>query len=169
MYRGTGKGEKPTQEQVKRLFELGISLEKIERNAVQEFIEKLEKLTVLGVDISKMTQRDTIETLSEKSKIKITEEQADKLGIELYDKIGRTKERVIQKYRGTEKGKKLTQEQVKRLLELGISLASRKLNSKEIAEATISSIKNIELTDREEKALQELVEKNKTQKKEEQK
>ena len=168
-YRGKEKREKPTQEQVKRLLELGISLEKIERNAVQEFIEKLEKLTVLGVDISKMTQRDTIETLSEKSKIKITEEQADKLGIELYDKIGRTKERVIQKYRGTEKGKKLTQEQVKRLLELGISLASRKLNSKEIAEATISSIKNIELTDREEKALQELVEKNKTQKKEEQK
>ena len=166
VYRGTKNGTKPTEEQVKRLLELGISFEK---NRVQEFIEKLEKLTEMGVDISKMTQIDTIETLAKKSGIKITEEKANKLGIELNDKIGKTKMNIASAYRETGNGRKPTKEQVQRLLELGISLERKNRSSKEIAEATISSLKDIELADKEDKALQELVEKNKTQKKEEQK
>ena len=72
-------------------------------------------------------------------------------------------------YRETGNGRKPTKEQVQRLLELGISLERKNRSSKEIAEATISSLKDIELADKEDKALQELVEKNKTQKKEKQK
>ena len=46
---------------------------------------------------------------------------------------------------------------------------SKKRKSKEIAEATISSIKDVELADKEEQVLKALVEKGKKQKKEEQK
>ena len=123
----------------------------------------------MGVDVSKLQNNDTIQTLAEKSGVKITEDKANKLEIELNDKIGKAKDNIASVYRGTGKGTKPTEEQVKRLLELGISLERKRRTSKEIAEATISSIKDIELADKEDKALQELVEKNKTQKKEEQK
>ncbi len=167
-YRGKRRDRtKPTEDQVKRLLELGINLKK--RDVAQEFIEKLEKLTEMGVDVSKLQSNDTIQTLAEKSGVKITEDKANKLEIELNDKIGKAKDKIASVYRGTGKGTKPTEEQVKRLLELGISLERKRRTSKEIAEATISSIKDIELADKEDKALQELVEKNKTQKKEEQK
>ena len=136
---------------------------------MREFIEKIEKLRKLGVDVSKIQSRDTIKTLAEKSGVKIIEDQANKLEIKLNDKIGNSKRYIARAYSGTGKGTKPTEEQVKRLLELGISLERKRRTSKEIAEATISSIKDIELADKEDKALQELVEKNKTQKKEEQK
>ena len=45
-------------------------------------------------------------------------------------------------------------------------VGSKKRNSKEIAEATISAIKDVELADREEQVLQTLVEKDEKQKKE---
>src|SRR5699024_8915564 len=45
-YRGKGKSTPPTQEQVEELLELGISLEKQERDTVQEFIETLKQLKV---------------------------------------------------------------------------------------------------------------------------
>ena len=166
-YRGNGNYVPPTKEQEKRLLELGINLQ--EKNAVREFIEKIEKLRKLGVDVSKIQSRDTIKTLAEKSGVKIIEDQANKLEIKLNDKIGNSKRYIARAYSGTGKGTKPTEEQVKRLLELGISLERKRRTSKEIAEATISSIKDIELADKEDKALQELVEKNKTQKKEEQK
>ena len=167
-YRGTRSDKiKPTEDQVKRLLELGINLKK--RDVAQELIERIEKLTEMGVDVSKLQNNDTIQTLAEKSGVKITEDKANKLEIELNDKIGKAKDNIASVYRGTGKGTKPTEEQVKRLLELGISLERKRRTSKEIAEATISSIKDIELADKEDKALQELVEKNKTQKKEEQK
>ena len=163
-YRGKGTSIPPTKEQLKKLLELGIVLDK--KNVTQEFIEALENLREQGVDISKLTSKDTIETLAKKSKIILEEEQLKKLGIELTDKIGNTKDRIIQAYRGRGKSIPPTKEQVEQLLELGIKLELKSITGKEIAKATISSIKNIELSDEEDKALQELV---KEQKKEEQK
>ena len=128
-------------------------------NTVDKFIRKLEVLTELGVDLSKMTQLDTIKTLAEKSGVKIAVNQANKLGIELNDRIGNSRDSIVQAYRGAGDLIKPTEKQVKRLLELGISLEKKSRTSKEIAEATISSLKDIELADKEDKALQELNEK----------
>ena len=90
-YRGNGSYEMPTKEQVQKLLELGVSLELLEkRNIVQEFIEKLEILKEQGIDVAKIIQKDTIETLAEKSGVVLTEEKAEELGIELSDKIGKT-------------------------------------------------------------------------------
>ena len=50
---------------------------------------------------------------------------------------------------------------MKRLERLGISLELKRRTSKEIAEASISSLTDIEMSDREDTALKELVEKTK--------
>ena len=80
----------PTAEQVQELEELGINLDvkdrKIDTN--QEFIEKLKKLQQIGVDVSDIKSRDTIQKLAQRSGITITEEQAEELGLKLDDKVG---------------------------------------------------------------------------------
>ena len=58
-------------------------------------------------------------------------------------------------------GKPPAKEQIEELKKLGISLESKKRTSKEIAEASISSLTDIEMSDREDAALKELVEKTK--------
>ena len=90
-------------------------------------------------------------------------------------------DKLYQKWKKTEEKKKVDSYIGKRIEEIpeedrGLVELIRKYGymgkartSKEIAEATIVSLKDIELADKEDKALQELVEKNKTQKKEEQK
>ena len=121
--RGIGSREKPTQEQIQRLSELGISLELVKkRNIIQEFIKNLETLKKQGVDVTKITPKDTIQTLAEKSGVVLTEKQSEELGIELNDKIGQTKTGIASAHRGKGTYQKPTQEQVQRLSELGISL-----------------------------------------------
>ena len=161
VFRGIAKGKMPTEEQVKRLLELGISLEKGEgrRDRTQEYIEKLEKLQEIGVDVSKMLKTDTIRTLVDRSGIEI--EEIEKLGLNPDDRIGITRSNIVSVFRGTIKGRKPTEEQVKKLLELGISLEKRERTGREIAEASISSLKDIEMADREDVALTALVEKTK--------
>ena len=95
----------------------------------------------------------------------LTEEQAKKIGIKLDDKIGSMKHRIIKVYRGQEYGMPPTKEQEKELAKLGISLERKRRTSKEIVEASISSIKDIELVDKEDKVLKELVEKKKEKQK----
>ena len=125
-YRGKGKYKPPTEEQVKELLDLGISLEKEERNVAQEFIEKIKKLKSVGVDIIKLTNTDTIESLAKKSGIDI--EQIIGAGLNPEDKIGNTNNSIIQAYRGKGKYKPPTEEQVKELLELGIRLEKEEKN-----------------------------------------
>ena len=127
------------------------------RDVTQEFIEKLKILKELKIDITKITQRDTIETLAKKSGVIITEKQAEELGIELSNRIGVTKTGIASAYRGNGNRKKPTQEQVHILSELGISLEKRKRTGKEIAGASISSIKNMEVSDKADRELQEVV------------
>ena len=71
---------------MQELEELGINLDAIDTN--QEFIEKLKKLQQIGVDVSKIQQKDTIQKLAQRSGITITEEQAEELGLKLDDKVG---------------------------------------------------------------------------------
>ena len=159
-YRGKGEGKPPTSKQVQRLLELGISLEKKE-DRTEKFIRKIERLVELGVDISKITQKDTIQSLAKKSGTIITAEQAKKFGIDLDDNIGYAKAKIIYKYRSGKSNQKPTKEQVHRLLELGISLEKNVRHSKEVAEASIIAIKDMELVDKEDKILQGLIEKTK--------
>ena len=76
---------------------------KVEQNrgskSTQRFIEKLKILKELKVDVTKIIQKDTIQTLAEKSGVVITEEKAEELGIKLSDKIGITKTYIARAYR----------------------------------------------------------------------
>ena len=147
-HRGDKTREKPTEEQVQRLSELGISLELLEkRDITQEFIEKLQILKGQKIDVSKITLRDTVETLAKKSGVVLTEEKAKELGIELSDRIGPTKANITSVYRGNMRGKKPTQKQIQKLSELGISLEKRKRTGKEVVGASIGSIKHMEMLD----------------------
>ena len=127
-------------------------------NGTQRFIEKLKILKEQGIDVTKITQKDTIETLAKKSGVVLTEEKAEELGIELNDKIGQTRGNIANAYRGNGRGKKPTQEQVQELQKLGISLEKRKRTGKEIARASIDSIKNMEVSDKVDGELEGLVE-----------
>ena len=158
-YRGNQGTTKPPKEEIEALMDLGISLEKIERNAPQEFIDILENLQGIGVNVSKLTTTDTIETLAKKSGIDV--QKINEVGLDPREKIGSKKSTITRVIRGKEKGNKPTEEQVKRLLELGISLETRTRTGREIAEASISSLTDIEMTDREDVALTALVEKTK--------
>ena len=136
VYRGTQDGTKPTPEQVAKLKELGITLEKIDTN--QEFIEKMETLNRLGVKVDLLGSGDTIEKLvnntikqlkkenkeldEEKVRSRMIKDIEDN-GLKLDDTIGPKLDRIKARYRGTQKkGTKPIPEQVAKLKELGIIL-----------------------------------------------
>ena len=120
-YRGKGNYKPPTQEQVEELKILGISLE--EKDTVQEFIDTINTLQEIGVDITRLTTIDTIKSLVEKSGI--TEKQLIEAELNPSDKIGKTKKNISQAYRGKGNCKPPTQEQVEKLKILGISLEEK--------------------------------------------
>ena len=143
------------EEQLKRLERLGIILEL--QDVLQEFIETLEKMQEIGVDVSMITASDTIESLTQKSGI--SEEKIVELGLKPNLNIGNSKFHIATRYRKDRSYVK--EEQLKRLERLGISLELKRRTSKEIAGASISSLTDIEMSDREDVALKELVEKTK--------
>ena len=115
-HRGKGNHKKPTQEQVQRLSELGISLEPMEkRDIIQVFIERLEMLKEQKIDVTKITQKDTIQTLAEKSGVVLTEKQAKELGIKLGYKIGKAKMHIISICRERKENKRLSKDQEQKL------------------------------------------------------
>ena len=155
-YRGKGKSKPLTEEQVEELEKLGIRLEKID--TIQEFINTLKQLKTIGVDVTKIKQRDTIEILAKKSGI--DRKKLEEIGLDSTQKIGQRKTAIANAYRGKGRHKPPTEEQVEELKKIGISLETKR-TSKEIAEASISSLTDIEMSDREDAALKELVEKTK--------
>ena len=128
-YRKKQKGQEtdgttPTEKQIQELLILGISLE-LPKTSVDIFIEKIEVLQSLGVDTSKIVQRDTIKSLGEKSEI--SEEQLKNAGLNPSDAIGSIKNSIAKNYRNSNLGKKTngkppTDIQIQKLLELGINL-----------------------------------------------
>ena len=119
-YRGQGTCKPPTKKQVEELERMGISLEKQEKDTVQEFINILKKLQTVGVDVSKMTQSDTIESLAEK--LGISKEKLEEIGLDPTPKIGKQKTNIAQAYRGKRTCKPPTKKQVEELERMGISL-----------------------------------------------
>ena len=156
-YRGKGGYKTPTNEQVEELKKLGISLE--EKNTVQEFIDILNQMKLIEIDVSKIRHRDTIETLAKKSGI--NRKELEKIGLDPTQRIGVKKIEIARSYRGQGTLKPPTKEQIEELKKLGISLESKKRTSKEIAEASISSLTDIEMADIEDSALKDLVKKKK--------
>ena len=144
VYRGTQDGTKPTPEQVAKLKELGITLEKIDTN--QKFIEKMETLAKLGVKVDLLRHSDKIVDLvkstieqSKKENKELDEEKVrsrmikdiEDNGLKLDDKIGKKLANIRYVYRGTQKkGTKPTPEQVAKLKELGIILEEIDTNQK---------------------------------------
>ena len=163
-YRAVKEGKEPgrtppTDEQVERLRELGISLEKKE-SPVKEFIDKLEILKRIGVDVTKITTLDNIKELAKKSGM--DEKEIEKAGLNPGDNIGKSKYKISSSYRKAKEEGKITKstptdEQVERLRELGISLERKRKSSKALAEATISAIKDPDMLDEEQQALDEIV------------
>ncbi len=154
-YRGH-EGKNLTEKQVQELMQLGIRLEM--RDTVQEFIDQLKELKAIGVNVSKITKRDTIETLAKKSGV-------DKLiliesGINPEKQIGTKKTHIASSYRG-KGGTPPTEKQLQEILELGINFEKKSRTGKEIVEASIGSLKDIKKADEEDKALKELLVKTK--------
>lgn len=139
-YRGNVKSPKPTEEQLQRLLALGISLDKKE-SVVEEFIKKIEQLKEMGVDVSKLQYNDTIRTLAEKSGI--SEETLREIRLNPDEKISNTREHIAKLYRGSKKGGSITEEQVNRLLQLGISLEKKDRNAPQELIETLEQLQAI--------------------------
>ena len=165
-YRGSASYKVPTEKQVNEMRKLGIRMD----NTIQKFINELKLLKSIGIDISKMTQKDTIETLAEKSGI--DKKKIENSGLDLTYKPGKKLNRIACSYRKERKEiprkkgehRQPTKQQVEELAKLGISLEYKSRTGKEIAEASISSLADIEMSDREDSALKDLVKKRKKKK-----
>ena len=106
---------------LKDFVELEYEVNKIEsRTSVENFIEDLQKLQSIGVDVSKIKIKDTIATLAKKSGI--SREEIEKIGLDPANKIGQRKSTIAQAYRGKGNSKLPTPEQVEELEKLGIIL-----------------------------------------------
>ena len=140
-YRGTAKGNPPTKEQIDRLLQFGISLEKKDRNATQELIEMLEQLQTIGVDVSKLQYNDTIETLAQRSAINL--QAVKNIGLNPNIKIGNKKSIVAKLFRGQEKGNKPTKQQLDKLTEFGIFLEKKERNRIEDFIETLEQLQEI--------------------------
>lgn len=150
-YRGISKAIPPTGEQVSTLSKMGISLCLQRKNAVDEFISNLEALLAIGIDVSKIKTKDTIETLAQRSGIEL--EYLRQTELDLNYKIGKSKDRIKQSLKGKKGNLPPTEEQMQKLKDLGVDLGVKRITGKEIAEASISSLKDIEMADEENKAL----------------
>ena len=140
-YRGTAKGNPPTKEQIDRLLQFGISLEKKDRNATQELIEMLEQLQTIGVDVSKLQYNDTIETLAQRSAINL--QAVKNIGLNPNIKIGNKKSIVAKLFRGQAKGNKPTKQQLDKLTEFGIFLEKKERNRIEDFIETLEQLQEI--------------------------
>ena len=79
-----------------------------EENTIDEFIEKLEKLQEIGVDVSKIVRGDTILRLTQKT-LKEPEEiliqRIKGIGLNQADKIGDKRDKIKHFYKAKQEGK----------------------------------------------------------------
>ena len=146
---GKNSGQiQPTDEQVNRMQEMGIMLELEKIDTIDEFIEKMEKLQGIGVDVSKITRLDTILTLAQKTFENHDEEELIEMikgeGLEPEDKIGNKLNITRNSYRKAKEGKKPgqippTDEQVNRMQEIGIILEIQKITGQDIGQASYTA------------------------------
>lgn len=138
-------------------------------NTIDKFIEKMEKLQGIGVDVSKIIQRDTILTLSQKTFVsQEVEELIEKIkveGLNPEDKIGTKPSGIRQAYRQAKEGKKTSQipptdEQVKRMQEMGIILENKKVTGQDIGKTSYTA--TVKKCDEVQRDLNSLIEKRQT-------
>ena len=144
------KGTPPTDEQVNRMQEMRIRVEQLEKiDTIEEFIEKMEKLQGIGVDVSKITQSDTILTLAQKTFVNQDEgklkEKIKGEGLNPEDKIGNKLSTMRKSYRKAKEGKKTeqtppTDEQVNKMQGIGIIFEKQKITGKYIGRLSITTV-----------------------------
>ena len=100
-------------------------------NTIDIFIEKLEKLQEIGVDVSKIKIKDTILDLVKRTKTKENDEKLirkiEEIGLEAIDNIGNKLSAIRDLYTKAQEGKKInaifpTDKQLERLEKLGIRI-----------------------------------------------
>ena len=138
----TGGRTIATEEQVKRLKEMGVW----EKNTIDEFIEKLEKVQGIGVDVSKIVQRDTIlklvgKTLKEQEEILI--QRIKGIGLKPDDKIGKKIIDIKSNYKKSQKGEKAegiapTEAQVEKIRSFGIKIG-KEITGQSIGQASYTA------------------------------
>ena len=173
-YRQAKEGKKleiipPTDEQVKRMQEMKIMLELEKIDTIEEFIEKMEKLQGIGVDVSKIVDKDTILKLAQKTFINQDEEELiEKIkgeGLKPEDKIGSKLNDMRKSYKQAKEGKKLeiippTDEQVNRMQEMRIIIEPRKNTGQDIGQASYTA--NVQECDDAQADLNRLVQEQQT-------
>ena len=117
-----------TEEQLNKIQGMGIKIEGEKSNIVDEFIEKIEKLQEIGVDVSKIVRSDTIlklvgKTLEEPEDVLI--KKIKEIGLETDDNIGLKLSGIKVAYNKSQRGEKkhgivATEEQVKILRKMGV-------------------------------------------------
>lgn len=149
-YRGRIRGAKPSEEQVRILQEeFGISLERQDRNIIQEFIDKLYILKKHGIVVSKMRGNDTIRTLAKRCKF-TNLENLEAEGLNLDDTINRTKVRISMIYQGKAAGQKPTEEQVRILrdvFKISLETGDKNITQKFINKLQILKMFGIDTSD----------------------
>ena len=158
----------PTDEQVNRMQEMGIMVELEKIDTIDEFIEKMEKLQGIGVDVSKIVLKDTILTLAQKTFVNQDEELIEKIekeGLNPKDKIGSKLSTTRKSYSKAKEGKKPgqippTEEQVKRMQEIGIILEIKKITGQDIGQASYTA--NVQECDDAQADLNRLVQEQQT-------
>lgn len=118
------------------------------RNTIDEFIEKLEKLQEIGVDVSRISTLDTILTLAQKTFENQDEEELIEMikgeGLEPGDKIGNKLRVMRASYSRAKEGEKSkwippTDEQVNRMQGIGIILEKTKITGQDIGQASYTA------------------------------
>ena len=162
-YKGKRIVNPSNNKEINRLIELGMNFGKAKRKSVVEIlIEDLEKLKSLGIDISGIHKNDTIGTLA--MRYKISNEQIRSLGLRLNEKIGNSIDTVRHIFYNKnlyDSYNKFFTIDEKRKLELLVLGRDRSRTGKEIAEASIGSLKQIEMSDREYEIFRNLKEQEK--------
>ena len=100
-----------TEEQLNKIQGMGIKIEGEKSNIVDEFIEKIEKLQEIGVDVSKIVRSDTIlklvgKTLEEPEEVLI--KKIKEIGLETDDNIGLKLSGIKVAYNKSQRGEKKT-------------------------------------------------------------
>ena len=98
-----------TEEQLNKIQGMGIKIEGEKSNIVDEFIEKIEKLQEIGVDVSKIVRSDTIlklvgKTLEEPEEVLI--KKIKEIGLETDDNIGLKLSGIKVAYNKSQRGEK---------------------------------------------------------------
>ena len=169
-YNKSQRGEKKhgivaTEEQVKILRKMGVWEKK---NTIDEFIEKLEKLQEIGVDVSKIFKRDTIlklvgKTIEESEEILIKKIKG--MGLEPDYNIGSKLSDLKKVYNKNQRGEKTggtiaTEEQVRRIRSFGIKIG-KEITGQSIGQASYTA--TVQECDEAQADLNKLLDKQKNQ------